>query len=509
MVLSDKDQEKLATKLALEKELLKRSPYLLGKKVLGFTRYTEPHKQWDKWVRTHIDLTCTKPSKSLVMMPRETFKSTFFTVNLCISILLNNPNATILIASSTITNASSLIRQIKNIYERKEHFIELFGDHQADVWTSTELNISTRTNFVGKEANISCTGKGAILTSRHFDFIICDDLVSSDDRDSKTARDSTLRWFQDLWDLLKKDTGQLMVIGTPWHKKDLYWHIQENVQPALADGVKFNIFIKPAHDKETGELNFPTILTEEKLAELKAVKMGKDTVSNAEFMAQYELTPLSEADQVFKTLSYYNHQTTEYQTFIIFVDPALSKKESGDYSAIVVIGLIKSGINRSKWGICYASLDKRNATTLMQDVIRIHKMFAEMYKVDVALFMESNGFQSILLDNTMKAALEGDYMLPISPINHSENKQNRIAGMEPYFSQGFLLIRDDWKNAPEKYNILVDQLSSFPQGNDDGPDALEGAFKISRSRWYTLEPTEEEKQQAQTDTEKPFNPYNQ
>jgi hypothetical protein len=59
--------------------------------------------------------------------------------------------------------------------------------------------------------------------------------------------------------------------------------------------------------------------------------------------------------------------------------------------------------------------------------------------------------------------------------------------MEPSVSQAMLLIRQDWRDAPEGYGVLFEQLKMFPQGYVDGPDALHGAWKQTRSRYYMSE----------------------
>ena len=70
------------------------------------------------------------------------------------------------------------------------------------------------------------------------------------------------------------------------------------------------------------------------------------------------------------------------------------------------------------------------------------------------------------------------YEITIRPVTQHSDKTARIARLEPYFNNQWILFN-------EKGNrTLVDQLMIFPTAeNDDGPDALEGAVsKLRRPR---------------------------
>jgi len=504
------DTQKQHLRLALEKEILKKSPFMLGKYVLGMERYCEPHKIWDKFVRASLDLTCKTSNKALVLQPRETFKSTFFTVNVVINLLINNPNVSILIVSATGATSTALLRQIKAHLESNEKLIKLFGTFITDNWNQNAITIKQRTSLNVKEPSVMSVGKGNFVTGLHPDVIIWDDVVGPNDRVSKAERLATLYYFQDCADLLKKDVGQMLCVGTRYHQEDCYAHILK-INATLPEAIKFKTLITPAINKETKELNFPTILTQEKLEELRLTKVGKDALDYSSFSAQYLLEPLSSSDTVFHQFHYYDHETTEYSIFVTFVDPALSVSKGACYSAIITLGKLANGEHKGKWGVAYASIVRRNPTQIMKDVIRIHKFFAENFthieretriakqpgafiqdpnKVEVIekklpiphdCFIEDNGFQSLLANNTIKAALEEGYYLPIVGRTTTTNKQMKITSIEPVVSQGMIVFRKDYQTAPEGYSLLLEQLHNFPQDEVDGPDALAMCWEQAKS----------------------------
>lgn len=458
---------------AIKRGVYSNSLYFLGKDILGYSRFCETQLDWDEWLRGIFTFFPQKRAFAMKLAPRETFKSTFFVVTLAIHALIQNPELTILIVGETQGNADAHLKEIKSKLE-SERFKAAFGDWTTrDTWRDDAINIAPRRHY-SKEASIETAGLGKSLTGKHYDLIIGDDLVGLDDRDSAAKRDQTFQFFNSLFDVLKKDCGQLIVDGTRWHREDLYGHIISKLAPELErKGLgKFHVSVVPAHDKTTGAINYPRLLPERRLQELRIVKQGKDGIDITTFMAQYELDPLSPEEQVFKTLHYFNVKDIQLEYIVQWTDPALSEKATACYSAIVVLGKVKG----ENWLAClYASMERRAPAKIKKDHNRIAKMHQVLYAVPVYVYMEENGFQLLLCQ---QANEEGDIETVGRP--NRENKLARIRSMEPFVSQGFIRFRDDWEIAPEGYRIALEQLLSFPQGQMDGPDALQSAHAQSQ-----------------------------
>jgi predicted phage terminase large subunit-like protein len=396
--------------------------------------------------------------------------------------LIANPNLTILIASETIGNAESILKEIKSKIE-SESFVAIFGTWKnSNEWRTDSISIKPR-KHVTKEGSIETAGLGKALTGKHFDVILCDDIVGSEDRDSEAKRQKTFDFFNGLFDVLKKESGILHVTGTRWHRDDLYNHIEKKLAPELErKGLgTFEIHIKPAHDKD-GLVNYPRLLPESRLQEMRTVKQGRDGVDISTYMAQYELNPLSSSEQIFKTYHTFDVATAEFTQFVQWTDPALSDKSTACYSAIVVMGKFK---HTKGWGVVYASVDKRSPSQLMADHNRIYRLMRDQYKVESSVYMEDNGFQMLLRNNAIdESRAEGDEVPTIGRKN-TENKLARIRSMEPYISQGFLTFRKDYETAPEGYRILLEELLSFPQSHMDAIDAMQGAYSQTQSRYMS------------------------
>jgi len=486
----------------LERALCRQSSFYLGYHVLGYDKFSTTHIRWDKWANKHIDFTGGTPSKTLILQPRETLKTTFFTIASTIRFLLNNPQLSILIANDSADNAQNMVVEIKNHFERNKKLRYLFGDFvQWKTWGKVAFTINRKTKSL-KEPSVAATGIGAATTSRHPDVIFLDDIAGEKDRTSEAGREQTMNFFKSQWDLLKKDTGIVIIPGTRKHVNDIYWHILENVNPQLKrEGlIPFHVMILPAHengDPESKVVNFPDILPEDKLRELRITKIDKDGVDFATYMAEYELNPLDPKTQIFKVFQFFDHTKCEYEHLVLWTDPAMKEKKDSDYSAIVVLGRIKTGEHRGKLGIVYASIEKRNPTKLVNDHNRIYNTLSDKYPdVPFNVYMEENGFRG-LREFAVEKAINSVNKRPVPTIGfpNTEDKDQRIKCLEPAITSGMLLFRQDYLTAEENYRLLVEQFKNFPQGKKDGPDATQGAYKritYGASMIYTGDMYEEE-----------------
>ncbi len=150
-------------------------------------------------------------------------------------------------------------------------------------------------------------------------------------------------------------------------------------------------------------------------------------------------------------------------------DPATGSPH-GDYAAIAVIG-------RDKWGYGYV-LDVwiKKAKPSLQ--LAAAWSLAERWGLG-RMSLESNGFQDLVAEpfqrqKAERRAANQFWKLVIDEEPSSDNKEGRIATMEPDVSNGWLAFR---VGLP----VEVDQqLGEFPtSAHDDAPDVIHGAYRLS------------------------------
>lgn len=441
--------------------------YNFCKYILGYSKLTSIHKDW-----------CNEADdahkRKLFMKPRGTYKSTIYTVAYPIWKLLHNPNERILIANATADNAEAFLREITAQMIRNERFKSLFGE-KLDPKSAKIANITIKgRQTYHKEPSINTVGVLGTIVSSHYSTIICDDLCNNQDRESESVREKKKKWFMDLLSILDPD-GELIVVGTRWHFKDLYSFIMEELNPKLKPEEQYYISIESCY-KEDRTPRFPNILGEEELERLKIEK------GPIEFSSQYENVCLPQETQIFfesdfKTFDYLgtnrikDGETIKNLDYFGYCDLALAKTDKSDFTAIITIG-------KSKDNLAYlvdATIRRIPPDQALKVILEKHKFFN--YK---RFGVESNMFQSLFVANLKQESTKTGVYIPIVEVGHTSNKALRIQSIQPLIKQGVLKIRNDWR-LDKEYKELLNQFLFFPlYGHDDGPDATEGAFSMLR-----------------------------
>lgn len=128
------------------------------------------HGEWSSWYKA------SKARIKLILVPRATFKSTFFTVGKTLQDIARNRDERILIANATQTNAQNFLFEIKDHLTKNQTFLELYTSYQGKEtpfynkrlrWNENEIELDGRSLGI-KEATISTIGVGGNLVSQHY-----------------------------------------------------------------------------------------------------------------------------------------------------------------------------------------------------------------------------------------------------------------------------------------------------------------------------------------------------
>lgn len=439
----------------------KLSLYIVAKFLLGYGRMVKRvHKTWCDDLEEILKIR----KRVLLLKFRGAFKTTVYSVSFPIWYLMNDWvnhegrfTKRILIASATNELAMQIMGEIGQHLTNNEQITQFFGYNPINRSNLQEIWLSPRE--IHKEPNIKAKGALSAIASEHYDLIIADDIVNSDDRESETTRNKKIRWYQDLISILEPG-GELIVVGTRWHSGDLYGFLMEQNEK-LPSKSKYHVEIESAIDKD-GNPTVPEILN---LDELQRLKIEKGII---EFASQYENKILPSETQLFKleSMQFYDESEEDLGHFVnyAYIDPALGSlnKNKGDY-IVILVGAVKNGV-----------LFVRDAyftnTTTPDEALKKAVLYKELYGY-IKIGIESNGFQTLY----SKAAKEEN--LPVMEVKNTKNKAIRIEGIQPYIISGKIKFRKDWENV---YPILIMQMIEYPAGiHDDGPDALEGLMSMS------------------------------
>ena len=165
----------------------------------------------------------------------------------------------------------------------------------------------------------------------------------------------------------------------------------------------------------------------------------------------------------------------DFSEFVLYIDPAWKSSKKNDTKAAKLWG--KQGTNL--WHI-RAFVRK---TTVAEMVRWCYDIYEWSQKVGIAIrfAMEASFMQDMILDDfTEEGNLRG-YQLPITGDKRKKpDKFQRIEAISPLWERGFVYYDEAQKQDPDMQAGL-EQLLAFEKGmsgNDDAPDADEGAIYI-------------------------------
>jgi hypothetical protein len=223
------------------RETAEKSLYVFAKGILGSNLLT-----------THLhaevcDLAQrVPPYRKLFLLPRAHFKSTIFSYAMPIHILIqpreNNIycpgidgcNTRVLIANETATNAEHFLRVIAARFDGNKLLRSLWphrvwenSRRDSKKWNEKELLLPRTEDY--PEASIETIGVGGAITSRHYNILIKDDLISIEAANSPLVMQDAIQWHEASRALADDpDTTLEYIVGTRWAVSDLYQYILDN-----------------------------------------------------------------------------------------------------------------------------------------------------------------------------------------------------------------------------------------------------------------------------------------
>ena len=239
MALSDDDK--------LLREKYKSNSYLLAKDLLEFKDLT---------LDFHYRYICTKmdePRKKAIrlwLIPRGFFKTTTVTITQAIKLQLNTPSIRIAIVSAVLPNAKAMVTAIGFPYLANKRFRTFFPEFcpakplaPETKWTESQIEIPNRGGRPVMESTFEAFGADSTLTSKHFDHLIIDDLVTRENSTTRDQLDKAKDFYRALFPLRDNPGTPIDVVGTRWDDYDLYGELEEDPDievikiPAIVNGI--------------------------------------------------------------------------------------------------------------------------------------------------------------------------------------------------------------------------------------------------------------------------------
>jgi len=410
--------------------------------------------------------------RGIIILPPGHGKSTSSTINYPLWRIGNNPDLRFLIASHTADFVASFVREIKG-WMVHPRYIEIFGDlkpFHPSKWSQHEIIVSrSPTALPQKDPSITAIGVEQAIIGRRVDEIICDDIVDEDWANSESLRDRLRTWFKkELLERLEPD-GRLFVVGTRWSYLDRYAELLEEWDAkwpqVSSDGC--TQLVLPAIDEANNVLwdaRWP----------LTTLLSKKEEVGPILWSAQYlhNPSPIEGTELKKEWLHYWDpaiddpakkiHTLPSRADLLLFQgwDLGISEATTANPTVGLTLGISREG------------------RTFVLDYERKQLDFpaqvAAVESLALAWKPEKIGIEAVAYQKALPQWVKRG-LFPVVPIEQTRNKDLRILGLAPYFQNGTICIARTGQD-----ELLMEYLQ-FPKGRKDTLDALEIAFRITRS----------------------------
>jgi len=305
------------------------------------------------------------------------------------------------------------------------------------------------------------------------DILIIDDPLKPDDANSDVMRVKVNNNYHDtLYSRLNsKQDGAIVIIMQRLHDDDLCWHLLDSEAKGTWD--KWDKLIIPAiaeedetHRKQWEsffEKRFPLVFLE---------KMRDDPETRVSFSTQYQQNPVNKESQEFheERIRYYTELPKKWRIFTA-CDPAFSKKQSADYTAIITWMF--------DWLDMYVleySHGKFDPTELINKLI-YHKQKRNPEKIWIEAFQA----QQMIWFN-LRIELERRWMYAnIEDIKQTGDKETKIRKLIPLYQRWHIFHKVGMA-------ALENEMTRFPRGkHDDIIDAMQmlySMYQITPNTWF-------------------------
>lgn len=325
-------------------------------------------------------------------------------------------------------------------------------------WGSQSLvfsKINARITIASTEQSI----RGLRHNQNRPDLLILDDIEDIASTKTRETRDKTYRWLKSEVIPAGDKNTRLIMVGNLLHEDSLLMRVKEEIEDKKING-KFMFF--PLLDEKDNCLwkgKYPT----KKDIILEKKKIGNEISWKREFLL--EIVP--DVDQVIhkEWISYYDEadfpEVKEIEDILISIDPAISKKESADYTAIIA-GAVTIREGEYKLYILPNPVNKRLTFPETFNICKeLHDFYLKEYKCDPLFLIEDVAYQKSLVQ-----MLEDESFYAVGVPQKSDKRMNLAL-------VGSLLQRKKILFPKKGCEKIIEQILNFGiEKHDDLADAF-------------------------------------
>lgn len=368
--------------------------------------------------------------------------------------------------SFSIAQAKDLLRIIKDEIEDNDILKEvLYPNNRKEDWNKEAI-------FCKNGARLKAKGFGSAVRGAHPGYMIIDDPLNDNSMYSAEQRDKTITDFHGKLMNLIEPGGQVVVVGTPFHKEDLYGNLKTKSHWIVREFPA----IYP-----NGDLLWKERITADNLIEKK--ESQGTTIFSREMLCRpvsndSSLFPYDTLHSAIKGMEDYTLVTNisnfpyKFDKVVMGCDYALSANVSADYSVFTVWGV------DSEDRMWLLNMQRFKGKSYNEQISTIEALYRAFFPI--AIYSESNQFQMVMA----QGAKEKD--LPIYP--HTTNKHNKnnfdtgIPSLSILFEKGQIKLPYGDEISRNTADMLMSEFHSITF-TDKGIRSVDGHDDIPMSCW--------------------------
>lgn len=405
----------------------------------------EHHEEWDDLVCNH-DRIC-------VLAARDHGKTFFFNFAYPLWKASTMPWGKGFILSATAPQAERILEDIIAEVEGNPKLHWLIPTRkEARKWSSKYVRFSNGHRIYAR-------GFGTKVRGFHPDYIIGDDVLNDESIYSELVRRKQSEyWFTAISNMVVPG-GQIVIVGTPFHKDDLYHEIENNEEYE---------FRKYAAITREGQALWPERYTLEDPPPEGAenLERKKREIGSIRFTREFLCEPVADDMSLFPLRLFKGDPIEQMNvklgmpgefwdkagvTRFMGVDFAMSSNVSADYTVVFTMGLDGYG---NRWVVDI----QREKGLAYQDQLSLINSVARKYE-PALVFLEDNQMQRIFGDELIRTS-----DLPIRKFTTGVQKNSLDKGvpsLRVLLENGKFRIPRGDKHSVEQTDIWIDEMRSF------------------------------------------------
>jgi predicted phage terminase large subunit-like protein len=393
-----------------------------------------------------------------IAAPRGHAKSTMLMVHL-MWLIVNGYKHYIIYISDSYTQALEHVQALQYELEYNQTIKWLYGSFKTDEWAEGEFVTKNDVKIVAKGQGMKIRG----LKHKQYrpDEVAIDDLENDELVANSDRRRKLKNWFKlGVLPAMAKEEGKIDYVGTILHGDSLLSQIvNKNEEFAGWKTAKYQAISE-------GKALWPQMWTIEELEAMRSNPSHPKYMGHIAFAQEYQNEPISEEEAIIKRRwIQYIDSVPEMERVIITVDPAISKNDTADFTAIEAWGL---GIDGHVY--CLEVINKR--LSFQEQGYEIRAIY-HRHNAD-EIMIEEVAYQQALKEHDKLADL------PVRGVKVVKDKRTRLVVVSKWFEVGHVHLKS-------VHDALAEQLIGFgSSAHDDMVDACTmGIFQL-KSEYGTI-----------------------